>query len=175
MAGGTRRWDMSQAMASNPDKKAAAEKRAVAIYRGLMALPRPSDIASNNAWTEKAGVSSSFFTNMQGIAKAASEPSIGNLRAVLEAAGSSLPEFFLHEAQGRVVRRPSEQEIALAIAEAWDELPKKQSERPGYLAKAVRDILALPPSLPATRASEDRLSEDGPEEAAPRRSATKRS
>lgn len=172
MAGSTGQWDMSHAMASNPDKKEAAEKRAVAIYNRLMALPRPSDISSNNAWTDKAGVSTSFFTNMQGKKKAASEPSIGNLRSVLEAAGSSLPEFFLHEAQGRVIPAPTKQALEQAIEKVLPRLPKK--DRAEFLAEAVIGALGLRTNPLAIQASDEIEAEAAPEEASPPAAASKR-
>jgi len=144
---------------ANPKKKAAAEARAKAIYARLMRLKQPA--MSNNDWTKKAGVSTSFFTNMQGIKKAASEPSIGNLRLVLEAAGSSLPEFFIAEAKGRVVPTPTRPALIEAFREALPQLPRSADTRAEYLAEVVERILVLPSDLIAMPANED-----DPEEAA---------
>lgn len=173
MAGGRRRWDIFP-MASNSDKKAAAELRARALHARLMALPRPREDYSNNDWTAEAGVSTSFFTNMQGRSKPASEPSVGNLRLVLEAVGSTLPEFFADEAQGRLIARPTRQELEQAIADALPGLPKQADKRPGYLAEAVLNVLALPKSRPATAESGDRPAADDPATAAPPPASTRR-
>lgn len=162
-------------MASNPEKKAEAEKRAQEICRRLLALrdEREPNL-SNNDWTKRAGVSTSFFTNMQGKRKPASEPSIGNLRAVLEAIGSSLPEFFAGEAEGRLVHPPTQPALEQALADAWDELPRQQVARVAYLASTVRKLLELPERRAATADSPDDGGQGGREEASPIQSATKR-
>lgn len=158
-------------MAANPGKKLEAEKRAKVLYKRLMALPLNPPM-SNNDWTKKAGVSTSFFTNLQGNKKRASEPSIGNLRLVLEAAGTTVPEFFIHEAEGRLIQRPSKQALAQAIRDAMPGLPHSASKRPEYLAQAVLDVLALPAVLePTVRASGGRA-EPGPEAGSPPLAAT---
>lgn len=136
-------------MAANPDKKAEAERRARAIYERLMKV-RPADL-SNNQWTAKAGVSTSFFTNLQGNNKPASEPSIGNLRAVVTAAGLSLSEFFLDEAQGRVIRRPTTRELEQALASIWEGLPSNADKQPAYVAQNLLSALGLP-ALPDSTA-----------------------
>lgn len=129
-------------MAANPEKKAEAERRAREIYERLMSI-RPEGL-SNNQWTAKAGVSTSFFTNMQGTTKAASEPSIGNLRAVLKVAGSTLPEFFLDDAEGRLMRRPTRLELERALDDILDEVafvpPNRQAL---FVAQAVLAALGL--------------------------------
>lgn len=127
-------------MAANNDKKADAERRAKALYERLMQI-RPEGL-SNNQWTAKAGVSTSFFTNMQGRNKPASEPSIGNLRLVLKAIGMTLPEFFLDEAPGQYVRLPTKRALERVLAEALDELPSQPDRHPEYVAEAVLRVLA---------------------------------
>lgn len=130
-------------MAANREKKAEAERRAREIYERLMQV-RPEGM-SNNQWTAKAGVSTSFFTNMQGGSKPASEPSIGNLRLVLNAAGASLPEFFLDEAQGRLMPRPTRRELEQALADVWEGLPPGSSDRQiAYVAQRLLPALGLP-------------------------------
>lgn len=161
-------------MATNPEKKAAAETRAKALYRRLMKLERPYPDFSNNIWTEKAGVSSSFFTNLQGNKKPASEPSVGNLRLVLEAVGVSLPEFFVEEARGQLIRPPSRQALEQALSDALPKMPKKAEERAPFLAEAVLGVLALPADRPAKKANAVTEAEAGSEEAAPLRAASRR-
>lgn len=173
VASGPARWDIFP-MASNPEKKAAAERRAKALYTRLMKLDRPDPSFSNNAWTEKAGVSSSFFTNLQGNKKPASEPTVGNLRMVLEAVGVSLPEFFAHEAQGKLVEAPSRRALEEALVDALPRMPKRQAERAPFLAEAVLGVLALPETLSATPSNDQTESRVGREEGAPARAATKR-
>lgn len=87
--------------------------RARDIHRRLMELPRPKGL-SNNEWAREAQVNTSFFTNLM----KGSEPSVGKLRAVLVVVGSSIPEFFADEAEGRLVRMPTEQTLKSAISEA---------------------------------------------------------
>jgi len=166
-------WNIP-AMASKPGKKADSEKRAKVIYQRLMDLPRDESFASNNNWTKKAGVSTSFFTNLQGTKKPASEPSIGNLRAVLEAAGSSIPEFFLHEAKHRLARAPTRQAIEQALLDAWDEAPPEQERRIAYLASTVLRLLELPADQPASDIVEHPGASDARAKASRPRSATKR-
>lgn len=130
-------------MVANRDKKAEAERRAREIYERLMQI-RPEGM-SNNQWTAKAGVSTSFFTNLQGGSKPASEPSIGNLRLVLNAAGASLPEFFLHESAGRLMSRPTRRELEQALAAVWEGLPSGSPSRQiAYVAQALLPALGLP-------------------------------
>lgn len=162
-------WDISH-MVVRPEKKAESEKRAKEIYRRLMAMHPLDPPMSNNAWAGKAGVNTSFFTNLGAGKKPASEPSIGNLRAVLEAAGSSIPEFFLKEARGRLVRAPSAQALESAIRDALPGLPRSADTRPGYLAEVVLNVLGLPSNRPAIQGE---MASDH-EEAAPPRVPTKR-
>ena len=148
-------WDIFP-MAANPGKKAAAEASAKEMYRRLLALRdevQPS--MSNNKWTSEAGVSTSFFTNMQGESKAASEPSISNLRAVLSVLGISLPEFFAQEAQGRLVHAPNEQALIHAFSDALPDLPRNAGARAAYLASTVQRLLELPESRPSRRGDSD--------------------
>lgn len=118
--------------------------RARELYDRLMSLPRPDGI-SNNEWTTRAGVNMSFFTNL----KNGSEPSVGNLRAVLEVIDISLPEFFAGEANGRLFRLPSRERLERAIAAALPGLPRNQGRRAEYLSEVVLACLSIP---------EDRLS-----------------
>lgn len=80
-------------MAAKANKKALSEARAIALAERLVAL-KPDDL-SERQWCIKAGLSTSFFSNLRGTpTKRPSEPSIGNLQDILEAAGSSLVEFY---------------------------------------------------------------------------------
>lgn len=179
MAGALPSWNMA-VMPGNKrsSKKSESEERAKALYLRLMDLPRRDDIPSNNKWTAKAGVSTSFFTNLQGkpaqgdkAAKAPSEPSIGNLRLILEAAGTSIPEFFASEAKGRLVPAPTRQALEQALADAWDGVAGSKDKRIAYLAGTVLQLLGLPETQQAT----DQKAESGAlEEAAPSRRTTKR-
>lgn len=150
-------------MAANREKKADAERRAREIYERLMRL-RPEGM-SNNQWTAKAGVSTSFFTNLQGGSKPASEPSIGNLRLVLNAVGASLPEFFLEEARGRLLRRPSIRELEQALSDVWEGLPSDGAGRQiAYVAQALLPALGLPELDQSNR--DDGLNDDSVDHAA---------
>lgn len=114
--------------------------RAKTIYDRLMSLPRDGSL-SNNEWAKKAGVNTSFFTNL----KNGSEPSIGNLRAVLAAANVSIPEFFASEAEGRLIPAPSKDFLEAAIREVLPGLPRNQDKRAEYLAEALLHALELHP------------------------------
>lgn len=143
-----RAWEISY-VASNPEKKAEAERRAREIHARLKAV-KPVDL-SYNEWARKAKVSTSFFTNLGD--KKASEPSIGNLRAVLQVAGLSLPEFFITEARGRVIRPPSRQDVEKAILDALPDMPHEDDARARYLAEVVERVLSLPRRRRETPAS----------------------
>lgn len=171
MAVQARPWEISY-MPADPGKKAEAETRARALYRRLMALARPAALSSNNKWTEQAGVSTSFFTNMQGGTKPASEPSIGNLRRVLEAAGTTIPEFFAEEAEGRLVPAPTRQALETAIRNAWPSMPRDPGKRPGFLAEVVLRELALPSDRPSSRPDADASAEPADAAVPPPRAAT---
>jgi hypothetical protein len=134
-------WDIGS-MASREGKKVAAEQRARALYARLMKL-KPDDL-SERQWAIKAGVSSSFFTNLR---DKGSEPSIGNLRDVLKAIGMTIPEFFAAEAEGRLVKALSEQELVAAFASVLPGLPKEEGRHAEYLAATLSDVLELPPSM----------------------------
>lgn len=129
-------------------KRDETARRAREIYDRLMALPRPEDM-SNNTWAAKAGVNTSFFTNLRN----GSEPSIGNLRKVLEAVDASLPEFFLSEAAGRLMPAVSREELEKALSEALLDAPKRADKRARYLAEVVLQILQLPGDLHSTGAN----------------------
>jgi len=164
-------WDMA-AMAKSQGKTEESQKRAVVLAARLEQI-RP-DGWSERQWCLKAGVSSSFFSNMRGTpTKPPSEPSIGNLRLVLETAGTSLPEFFVAEARGRVVRTPNRRELERAFAEALPGLPRAPDRRAQYLVQSVADVLGLPSGL-REMPGNDEMSEAGDREAtAPVRRATK--
>lgn len=124
---------MSESVVTQPE----ASERARAIYGRLMSLERPGNL-SNNEWAKKAGVNTSFFTNL----KNGSEPSVGNLRTVLGAVGVSLPEFFAEEAMGRLIFSPSMEELIQAIADALPGLPRTPGKRARYLAEVVQASLS---------------------------------
>lgn len=124
---------MTNTVALNP-----SALRAAAIYNRLMALPRPEGM-SNNEWAKKAGVNTSFFTNL----RKGSEPSVGNLRAVLKAVNVSLPEFFAHEANGRLISRPTQEQLEAALRAVMPGLPRNPDRRVEYLAEALSAVLAL--------------------------------
>jgi len=132
-------------MSASPDKKAEAERSAREIYQRLMALERPTGL-SNNQWTTAAGVSTSFFTNMQGETKPASNPSVHNLRLILKQVGVTLPEFFLDEARGRIAQVPTKRELEQALADVWEGLPKDKSKQITFVAENVLRALRLPQS-----------------------------
>jgi hypothetical protein len=119
------------------------------IYTQLMDIDRPVGL-SNNDWAKRAGVNTSFFTNL----KNGSEPSVGNLRAVLSVVDISLPEFFAQEAEGRLIRPPSQADLEDAIRRALPAMPRKPETRARYLAEVVSAILALPARRPSIVADE---------------------
>lgn len=137
-------------------KKDQVAARARAIYDRLMKIRRPEDL-SNNEWAKRAGVNTSFFTNL----KKGSEPSVGNLRAILEVVGVTLPEFFLNEALSRLIPAPSPRALEQAILDALPGLPRRPERRAEYLAATVLRILRLPdslqanPAMPETGAADD--------------------
>jgi hypothetical protein len=106
---------------------------------------------SNNTWAAQAGVNTSFFTNLRN----GSEPSIGNLRKVLEVVDASLPEFFLSEAEGRLVPAVSKEALETALSEALPEAPKRADKRARYLAEVVSHILQLPGDLHSTEPGQE--------------------
>ena len=162
-------------MAARRDKKNLAEASARGIAERFRSMGVPDAFRSERQWVEKAGVSSSFFTNLRGSeTKAPSDPSVGNLRLVLEAGGSSIPEFFADEARGRLVRPPTRQELEAAFRDALDDLPARRERRAEYLASIVESLLRLPKSRRASRDSADADGMDGREADAPARRATKR-
>lgn len=159
-------WDISS-MASRRDKKADAERRARALYTQLLLL-KPAELTERQ-WTIGAGVSSSFFTNL----KAGSEPSIGNLRLVLDFVGITLPEFFAPESKGRLLRAPNEPELIAALSRVLPHLPSGVDRQAEFLASTVSGVLGLPANMRTRIANDDDGDSGGPEADAPTRAATK--
>jgi hypothetical protein len=161
-------------MAARRDKKNLAEASARGIAERFRRMGVPERFRSERQWVEAAGVSSSFFTNLRGSdTKPPSDPSVGNLRLVLEAGGSSVPEFFADEARGRLVAPPTRQELEAAFRDALDDLPARRERRAEYLASVVESLLRLPRNRPATGAGEDEGAAAAREAAAPARRATR--
>ena len=125
-------------------KRTGSSERARAIYDRLMQLPRGDEL-SNNEWAKRAGVNTSFFTNVRN----GSEPSVGNLRAVLSVVDVTLPEFFADEARGRMIPCPTSEALASAIQAALPGLPKRPDKRARYLAEVVSAYLRIPGGLPS--------------------------
>ena len=149
------------------NKKQEAEKRARVVYDRLMNLPRDPSL-SNNDWCRNAGVSTSFFSNLKGRDnKPASEPTLGNLRLILEYVGSSLPEFFVAESKGRLAVAPSRQELIRAISEALPGLPRAADRRAQYLADTVASALGLPAGLRDAPGNDESEAEDAREASVP--------
>jgi hypothetical protein len=172
MARYKRLWDIPY-MASRPDKKESAQRSALTIAERLEDV-KPSDL-SERQWTQKAGVSPSFFSNLRGTpTKPPSDPSVDQLRQVLRVVRVSLAEFFLPEADGALARAPSRRAVEQAIADALPSLPSKAADRARYLAEVVAGVLALPSGLQATPDAEDQQALDAPEEGVLPRAATKR-
>lgn len=162
-------------MAARSDKKDVAEASAKAIAARFRKIGVPEKFRSERQWVEAAGVSSSFFTNLRGSdTKPPSDPSVGNLRLVLEAGGSSIPEFLADEANGKLVRPPTRPELEAAFRDALDALPARRERRAEYLASVVEQLLRLPKSRPASRAGEDEGGKADRAAAAPARRATRR-
>jgi transcriptional regulator with XRE-family HTH domain len=133
-------WDISN-MPRQTAKRISASERAKAIYDRLAELPRPENM-SNNEWATRAGVNTSFFTNL----RKGSEPSVGNLRSVLAVIGVSLPEFFCEEAEGRLILMPNEEALVQALQDSLPGLPRRPERRAEYLAEVVLRVLELPPA-----------------------------
>lgn len=163
-------WEISH-MPARPDKKPEAERSAKDIVERLDAMGLPEGIDSERQWTIQAGVSSSFFSNLR---KSPSDPTINNLRLILRKAGSSLPEFFLEEAEGRVVRAPSRQALDEALRDALDRLPPRREQRVEYLAATLERLLGLPRTRPARRVSRRGSGAGDRAKGAPPRRATKK-
>ena len=162
-------------MAARRDKKNLAEASARGIAERFRSMGVPDAFRSERQWVEKAGVSSSFFTNLRGSeTKAPSDPSVGNLRLVLEAGGSSIPEFFADEARGRLVRPPTRQELEAAFRDALDALPARKERRAEYLASVVESLLRLPKSRAASPGDSGAAPKAAPAAGAPARRATSR-
>lgn len=134
-------WDTSDVL-TKEEKRAEQEASARDIAKRLRQLDVPAALRdSNNEWCRRAGVNTSFFTALN----KGSDPSVNNLRRILRAAGSSLPEFFLHEASRDLARRPTKQELENALLEAFDgPIPKSPGRRAEYLAEVVERLLELP-------------------------------
>jgi hypothetical protein len=171
IAGFSRVWDIPN-MATTPEKKERAQASALAIAKKLANFP-PGP--SERQWTIDAGVNNSWFSNLRGTpTKPPSDPSIDSLRAILDARGVTLAEFFLDEAQGRVARIPNRQALERAILDALPQLPGKSLARAQYLVQVVAGVLALPPDREAIPAAQDSEDMADLEATAPRRAATKR-
>jgi transcriptional regulator with XRE-family HTH domain len=155
-------------MARDASKREFSVARAKALYERLSAVQRPKGL-SNNEWAARAGVNTSFFTNL----KNGSEPSVGNLRAVLEVVGASLPEFFLEEAKGKLIRLPTAEDLEKALREAIPGMPKRSDKRAEYLAEVVLEILALPEIAPTSHANAGHSAQVSATEASAVRAATK--
>lgn len=131
-------------MTTQAIKRDAVARRARLLYERLMRLPRPADL-SNNEWAKRAGVNTSFFTNLRN----GSEPSVGNLSAVLETVGVTLPEFFVGNSKEPTARLPDQQALSEAIFLALPGLPENPERQAEYLAEVVLGVLALPKELEA--------------------------
>lgn len=153
------------------EKKQEAEAFAREIARRLDAV-RPPHWNEKN-WTEIAGVSPSFFSNLRGTkSKPPSVPSVKLLADLLAAADVTLAEFFLPDALGRVVRMPNEQDAERRLTAALVQLPRKPADRVPYLLRTLRGVLGLPAGLPATQNVAAMKEAADPEEGALPRSAT---
>ena len=165
-------WDM--AGMAKVDKKERARKSALHIADKLERLDHGHPSARQ--WLIAAGVSGSFLTNMRGTpTKAPADPSVDQLRRVLHAANLTLPEFFLDEARGRVVRVPTKQALEEALVDAFPQMPRRAEDRSSYLAQVVLDALGLPADRPATPDIEPLTPEADRVEGVPPAVATKRS
>jgi hypothetical protein len=162
-------------MAARSDKKDLAEASAKKIAERFRKHGLPERFRSERQWVEASGVSSSFFTNLRGSeTKAPSDPSIGNLRLVLEAGGSSIPEFFADEARGKLVASPTRQELEEAFRDALDALPARKERRAEYLASVVEQLLRLPKNRSSSQDAADAPARADHKAAAPARRATRR-
>ena len=85
---------------------------------------------------------------IEGDVRAQTERVLKNISAVLEAAGSSLPEFFLDQAGGRVIPRPNRRAVEEALRDALDDLPARKDRRVEYLMTTFAPLLQLPEGPP---------------------------
>ncbi|MGI4877559.1 MAG: hypothetical protein ACRYG4_08745, partial [Janthinobacterium lividum] len=85
--------------------------------------------------------------------KPPSEPSVGNLRSLLEYVKVSIPEFFLDEAQGRLIRKPSRRSLEETIEIALKSQPRSADKRASYLAAVIEETLELPELASVVQAS----------------------
>lgn len=132
-------------------KRSGVALRAREIYEKLMKLPRP-DALSNNEWAKRAGVNTSFFTNLRN----GSQPGVVNLEAVLRVVDISLPEFFLGNGVGQLTYLPSVQDLEGAMRAALPGLPRSPDRRAEYLAEVVLSVLALRPDWNTIPSNADR-------------------
>lgn len=165
-------WDIPN-MAKAPKKKIEAQSRALDLAARLEQV-KPDGLTERQ-WCIKAQVSGSFFSNMRGTpTKPPSEPSVGNLRLILETAGTSLPEFFVAEARGRLAKVPTARELERAFADALPELPRAADRRAQYLAEVVAQTLGLPEGLRDEPGNDETPAADDRATDAPLRTATTR-
>lgn len=142
MARFCRVWDIPN-MNDRSLKKLAAEQRAKDLAERFSAI-RPDELSERQLCL-KAGVSLSFFSNLRGAGKKPpSEPTIGNVRDVLRVLGTTIPEFFIEEARGRVIAIPAKKKLEEVLAGALENLPRRVDRRPAYLASVVLRALELP-------------------------------
>jgi hypothetical protein len=146
-------WDISN-MAGKEQKKLEAEARAREIANRLERI-RPQGL-TDRQWCLRAGVSPSFFSNLKGTAsKRPSEPSVGNLRAMLCAAKTTLPDFFADEAEGRSAVLPTAEELELRIRELLPTMPWDPDKFARMLAQGLSLALGLPAAHATTPANLD--------------------
>lgn len=150
-----RPWDMSN-VAKAEAQKARDKARAAALYDRLADM-KPADW-SFNEWTDKAGVNSSFFTNM----KKGSAPSVFNLEAILRPLDLTLSEFFGANNPARMTLANEEvlwPVLGGMLGEALGREPTESQLR--VIASALPRVLELVAKLPAIHDSPDALREVG--------------
>lgn len=131
----------------------------------LLAGAKPADL-SERQWCLKAGVSTSFFTDI----RKGTVPSIDKVERMANAAGQSLAEFVT----GASPERVSEQELRRAILDAFPLPSVPPEQQASYLADIVLKILALPPSRHPSQAVVANDAKADSAKGAPPRGSTKR-
>lgn len=103
----------------------------------LLTRAKPADL-SERQWCLKAGVSTSFFTDV----RKGAVPSIDKVERMANAVGQSLAEFV----SGGPQKGVNGARLQKAILDAFPLPPLPFDQQAGYLADVVLDILGLPPT-----------------------------
>lgn len=112
----------------------------------LLSRAKPADL-SERQWCLKAGVSTSFFTDV----RKGTVPSIDKVERMANAAGQSLAEFV----SGGPQKGVNAARLQKAILDAFPLPPLPFDQQAGYLADVVLDILGLPPTQTTSQPNDE--------------------